>query len=105
MNWIAALATCAMFIAPSASAAIMPDYESGMMIVAVSGDHEVSDGAQFKSKRSALSRAVVLLQSGDGSVLAGIEIGGAIRLKGFQTLVLRRCAAACALALGAANCS
>jgi hypothetical protein len=38
------------------------------------------------------------LQSDGGSVLAGIEIGEAIRLKGFQTLVVERCASACALA-------
>jgi hypothetical protein len=102
MNWIAALATCAIFIASSAFAATItigrPDNESGMMIVAVGGDLEVSDGPQFKSKTSALSQAVVLLQSDGGSVLAGIEIGEAIRLKGFQTLVIGRCASACALA-------
>jgi hypothetical protein len=102
MNWIAALATCAIFIASPAFAAIItierPNYGSGMTIVAVSGDLEASDGTQFKSKTSALSRAVVLLQSDGGSVLAGIEIGEAIRLKGFQTLVVGRCASACALA-------
>jgi hypothetical protein len=38
------------------------------------------------------------LSSNGGSVLAGIEIGEAIRLKGFQTLVVGRCASACALA-------
>jgi hypothetical protein len=102
MNWIAALVTCAVFIASSAFAGIVTierlDHESGMTIVAVSGDLEVSDGAQFKSKTSFISRAVVLLQSDGGSVLAGIEIGEAIRLKGFQTLVIGRCASACALA-------
>jgi hypothetical protein len=53
-----------------------------------------------------LSKATVMFSSNGGSLLAGIEIGRMMRLKGFQSLVPdgASCASACALAwLGAAK--
>jgi hypothetical protein len=76
----------------------MPD--NGAAKVVVHGDLIDSDITEFKSKTGPVSNAVVWLQSDGGSVVAGIEIGEIIRLKGFATFVpdRARCASACALA-------
>jgi hypothetical protein len=74
--------------------------------VSVDGDFEQNDGDYFRSKTSFLSKAVVAFRSDGGSVVAGIQIGESIRLKGFTTTVAgnSRCASACALAwLGGAR--
>jgi hypothetical protein len=75
-------------------------------VVLVDGDLEENDGHYFRSKTSFLSKAVIAFRSDGGSVVAGIQIGESIRLKGFITTVSgnSRCASACALAwLGGAR--
>jgi hypothetical protein len=74
--------------------------QSGIPLVRVQGGLVPGDISVFKAKTGPLTRAVVVLQSDGGSVLAGIEIGETIRLKNFATLVPddSRCASACALA-------
>jgi hypothetical protein len=67
-------------------------------IVVVEGPLVPDDADLFRAKTGALSRAIVVLRSDGGNVVAGITIGEAIRLKGFTTLVIERCASACALA-------
>jgi hypothetical protein len=69
-------------------------------LVSISGELEANDGDQFRSKTSFLSKAIVSFNSDGGSVVAGIQIGESIRLKGFATTVdgNARCASACALA-------
>ena len=69
-------------------------------IVTIDGPLYADDRKQFTEKVGALSNAIVGLQSDGGSMLAGIQIGEAIRLKGFTTVVPTgaRCASACALA-------
>src|SRR5262249_5798429 len=69
-------------------------------IVFVDGDSGSRDGDDFRSKTSFLSKAIIALRSDGGSVVAGIQIGESIRLKGFATFVPEnaRCASACALA-------
>jgi hypothetical protein len=69
-------------------------------IVLVDGDLRPRDGDDFQSKTSFLSKAIIAFRSDGGSVLAGIQIGETIRLKGFTTFVPEnaRCASACALA-------
>ena len=66
----------------------------------VTGRFELSDIEQFRSKTSALSKAIVVFSSDGGNLEAGIEIGTQIKLKGFLSLVPEgsRCASACALA-------
>jgi invasion protein IalB len=68
--------------------------------VLVAGKLEPSDGDQFRTKTGSLSNAVISFRSDGGSVVAGIQIGQIIRVKGFTTSVSRdaRCASACALA-------
>jgi hypothetical protein len=74
--------------------------EGGPAVVTVAGDFLVSDIGQFREKTASLSRAIVAFRSPGGSLVAGIDIGEIIRLKGFATLVPSQmfCASACALA-------
>jgi hypothetical protein len=69
-------------------------------LVTVDGDLQADDGDQFRSKTSFLSKAIISFRSAGGSVVAGIQIGESIRLKGFTTVVAgtARCASACAIA-------
>jgi hypothetical protein len=69
-------------------------------LVTIDGDLKSIDGDEFRSKTSFLSKAVISFRSDGGSVVAGIQIGESIRLKGFTTVVSgnARCASACALA-------
>ncbi len=66
----------------------------------VQGSFEGKDGEQFFTKTGSLTAAIVRLESNGGSLVAGIQIGETIRLKGLQTLVPAgaRCASACAMA-------
>ena len=69
-------------------------------LVVVQGSFDANDGEQFFTKTRSLTAAMVRLQSNGGGLVAGIQIGETIRLKGFQTLVPAgaRCASACAMA-------
>jgi hypothetical protein len=94
---------CAVLSAGSAHAANI-SVESGgpdkPALVVVQGSFEGKDGEQFFSKTAALSTAHVRLESNGGSLVAGIQIGETVRLKGFTTIVPAggRCASACAMA-------
>jgi hypothetical protein len=69
-------------------------------IIVINGPLLPNEGEQFKSLIAFISKAVVVFQSDGGNLQAGIEIGRAIRLKGFATFVPDgiRCASACATA-------
>jgi hypothetical protein len=58
----------------------------------------VGDGDKFQEKTSALRDAIVVFRSDGGAAFEGIKIGEAIRQKGFSSLVVARCASACAVA-------
>jgi hypothetical protein len=66
--------------------------------VTVDGRLLPGDGELFRNKISVLSTATIVLQSDGGSAVAGIQIGEAIRQKGFSSVVIGRCASACAIA-------
>jgi hypothetical protein len=70
------------------------------VLVAVEGTLDPNDGEQFDAKVGPLSNAIVGFQSDGGDLVAGIQIGETIRLKGFVTVAPDglRCASACALA-------
>ena len=74
--------------------------EPGSDLLEVVGDLSFGDEKKFIQLAIGSDNAIVVLQSPGGSVLAGIEIGRAIRLKGFSTYVPDgiMCASACALA-------
>lgn len=69
-------------------------------IITVEGDLELGDEKKFIDIALANPDSIVVLGSDGGNLFAGIEIGKAIRLKGYGTFVPDgvRCASACALA-------
>jgi hypothetical protein len=97
-----ALAIVLSLLAPSAAgaAAIEVKQADGAALVMVDGDLELNDIEVFRSKIAPLSRATVAFRSDGGSLLAGIRIGMAIRVKNFTTIVpdAAQCASACAVA-------
>ena len=94
---------CAALSAGAAHAASISIEATGVdkpALVVVQGSFDAKDGEQFFTKTSSLPAALVRLQSNGGGLVAGIQIGETIRLRGFQTLVPTgaRCASACAIA-------
>jgi len=73
--------------------------EEGIDLISVTGVLNDGDDAIFRKIAAASDKAIVALNSEGGSVTAGIEIGRAIKLRGFATAVPpdTLCASACAL--------
>jgi hypothetical protein len=71
-----------------------------LTVIAVSGELLQGDDRRFIDKAIGVDQALVLLSGPGGDLVAGIEIGKAIRLKGFPTIVIKSfpCASACAWA-------
>lgn len=69
-------------------------------IIFVVGDLALGDEKKFINAALSSGNAIVVFQSPGGNLIAGIEIGKAIHLKGFATFVpdTVQCASACALA-------
>src|SRR6516165_9301012 len=69
-------------------------------LIEVVGELVRGDEARFIEAAIKSADAIVVFHSSGGNLLAGMEIGKAIRLKGFSTLVPDKmhCASACALA-------
>lgn len=69
-------------------------------IIFIVGDLSAGDEKRFIDVAINSGNAIVVFQSPGGNLLAGIEIGKAIRLKGFATFVPDevQCSSACALA-------
>lgn len=90
------LAACA----PAQAADIKVISEKELTVVSVAGERNFRDEEAFADTVLRLKDAVVVFDSVGGNLVGGIEIGKAIRLKGFNTLVLddALCASACALA-------
>lgn len=68
-------------------------------VISIIGTFNEGDDATFRKLAATIDRAVVVLNSGGGNLQAGLEIGRAIRLRGFATAVPADalCASACAL--------
>lgn len=107
MEWrahaISALVFCHVFaIGISAcDAATITQRQSGeLALIFIEGELSYGDQDRFVQAALPVSRAVVILHSPGGNLKAGLEIGKAIRLKGFSTYVPGglSCASACALA-------
>ncbi|WP_230281660.1 hypothetical protein [Croceicoccus sp. Ery15] len=73
--------------------------DSDLTAILVTGDIEAGDALSFRNEAAKVDQAIVMLESDGGSTLEAIEIGEAIRLKGFSTLVINGsdCFSACAL--------
>jgi hypothetical protein len=69
-------------------------------IVTLYGEFVTEDIERFRSLTAFISRAVILLQSDGGALIAGIQIGKIIRLKGYATFIPDNtmCSSACAIA-------
>jgi hypothetical protein len=74
--------------------------QNGRDLITVVGDLSYGDEKTFINIALSSSDAIIVFQSRGGNLLAGIEIGKAIHLKGFSTLVPdgTLCSSACALA-------
>lgn len=85
---------------PAAAVEINRDAgDHGIDFITVRGVLNEGDDALFRKIAAASEKAIVVLNSEGGSVTAGIEIGRAIKLRGFATAVPpgTLCASACAL--------
>lgn len=78
----------------------VPLGKPGEGAIFIDGDIGYADREVFLSKIAPFSDGVVILNSDGGNAYAGIEIGKAIRMRGFKTWVPSgsRCASACAIA-------
>jgi hypothetical protein len=96
-------------VAPAVSSAATIETEetdfdgAKVTFIYVEGELQLGDERRFANAAVAAESAVVFLSSPGGNLHAGIEIGKAIRLKGFATVVPEdfSCASACAAALKA----
>lgn len=88
------------FPAQAAKIEAIASGDGKMSAITIEGALEFGDERRFVDLALANPNSLVVFQSDGGNLFAGIEIGKAIRLKGFNTLVPDnfRCASACALA-------
>ncbi|WP_293866433.1 hypothetical protein [uncultured Alsobacter sp.] len=80
--------------------------DNGVVLIFISGEMVLGDEKTFANVALPHENAIVVFKSNGGNLKAGIEIGKAIRIKGFSTFVSdgESCASACALAwLGGRN--
>jgi hypothetical protein len=85
---------------PARPAQISVSSHGGPPLITVTGEFDFSDVIKFLRKTEGIQDAVVVLKGPGGNAVAGIQIGKAIRQKGFLTVVpsSTNCASACALA-------
>lgn len=94
------IAVSAIFLVDSVHAAQIEKVSSGGVdAIVIVGELQFEDRLKFIQLALGLESAVVFLSSPGGNLKAGIEIGKAIRMKGFHTAVpdSSECASACAL--------
>jgi peptidoglycan hydrolase-like protein with peptidoglycan-binding domain len=97
---LASLLILLCFEAPGWAATITVIPNQTRSLVTIRGELEFGDEDTFAEKVLRLKEAVVIFNSPGGNLVAGLEIGRAIRLKGFDTFVPDGmvCASACGLA-------
>jgi hypothetical protein len=94
----AILLSMAVVTAQAANIEVTGPSRDGVATITVEGTLLVGDGDKFQEKTSTIRDAIVVLRSDGGAAFEGIKIGEAIRRKGFSSLVVARCASACAVA-------
>ena len=96
----AVVAACGAASAATITIETVPTQAGTLTVIAIEGDLVPGDDKRFVDIALTANSAAVVLNSMGGSMLAGIEIGKAIRLKHFGTYVPDDlvCASACALA-------
>lgn len=102
LDFLSLVFVCALSSATQAGITVTIQQEQGSRIAAifVDGVFEYGDEKKFITQVININEAAVFLNSPGGNVIAAMEIGKIIRLKGYATAVLskRLCASACALA-------
>lgn len=100
VKWLCVLASAFLTSTTSYAAKIEIQKDDELTVIIIEGDFVLGDERKFADAAISTPDALVVLGSNGGNLYAGIEIGTAIRLKGFTTLVPdnTRCASACALA-------
>ena len=97
-----AVACAAKSMASAATIEVLHDRSTGqdLTFITVIGELQPGDESRFADAALGVPAGGVVLEGPGGDLQAGIEIGKAIRLKGFATLVAddSMCASACALA-------
>jgi hypothetical protein len=83
--WIVALSLSSIHVA--AGADIARQSRSDFDLIGLQGEITPEDVANFRSAADASAKAVVILDSGGGAALAGIEMGKVIHRKKFATFV------------------
>ena len=98
---LAALALAVASVHPAQAAQIerRQSHDDTFDLITLTGLINPTDDEAFRQIAASTGKAVVILNSEGGSVQAALEIGRAIRLKGFATAVPKDtlCASACAL--------
>lgn len=100
MRYVLAGLLAAILAGPAAAVEINREAgDDGIDFISLTGVLNEGDDALFRRIAAASEKAIVVLNSEGGSVTAGIEIGRAIKLRGFATAVPpdTLCASACAL--------
>lgn len=96
------LAIAALLITTVAQAATIAQRPlgNGVTLITIDGTFQLGDEKQFVGLSLVADEAIVAFNSDGGNLFAALEIGKAIRLKGFATAVGHRsiCASACGLA-------
>ncbi|MCQ1779409.1 hypothetical protein NOJ05_19560 [Neorhizobium galegae] len=97
---LAILALGSVATTSSAAEILLVGTSSETQIITVTGTLNQGDDDVFRRIISTAKSGVVVMNSGGGSLTAGLEIGRAIKLRGFATAVTSNtlCASACALA-------
>lgn len=103
MRWVTGLSSLLAMLCVQATAwaaTITVISSQSRSLVTIRGELEFGDEDTFAEKVLRLKEAVVMFNSPGGNLVAGLEIGRAIRLKGFDTFVPDGmvCASACGLA-------
>jgi hypothetical protein len=94
MFGILAAAVMATPVARGADIRVLPDARA----VTIEGEIQPNDFEIFKEKTSRLNgQHIVGLQSYGGNIIAALQIGEFIRMRGWQTFVPKECHSACAL--------
>ncbi len=79
---------------------LLPPSDNEVAGITIVGDFKIGDDAAFANVAIKFQRAVVFFHSNGGALYPAIQIGKAIRLKGFATAVVdgSQCVSACAIA-------
>jgi hypothetical protein len=93
------LAASLLTIAFPSYAAQIEVYENmgKLPVIGIFGGIEGNDADRFQELSSTLNNAIVLLKSSGGKIAPAIQIGEAVRAKGYTTVVKDVCASSCAL--------